>query len=120
VDGRDRATEDVIISFEYPEAFDGEHIKVVLDDTEEARVARSVHTDRTDRARGVGESETRRTFVDIGLQFFEFSCEVPDIGGIGLQQKKREFGRGLLPDAGHVGDEIDETFKGFWHRNQLY
>ena len=115
----DRTAEDVVVSFENTKAFDGEHVEVVLDDTEEARIAGSVCTDGTDGPGGVCESETGRTLVDIRLELVEFPCEVSDIGSIGLQQKKREFGRGLLPDAGHIGDEIDEALKSFWHGKKI-
>ena len=115
MDRGDRSSEDMVVSVKNPESFDGEHIEVVFHDTKSVFFPSFIRTDSADGFISISEPETYLAIVHIGLEFLEFPSEVLHIGTIRFQQKKREFHRGFFADSRHIGNEVDETLKSFWH-----
>ncbi len=85
VDRGDGTSEDVIVPVEDTESLDGEHIEVILHDTECMFLSGLIRTDSTDSSVSIGESETSLAIMYVCLKLLKFSCEVFHIGAIGFE-----------------------------------
>lgn len=97
-------------------ALNGDHIEVILDDTEDMGVPPGITADPTEWMVSISHSKALGALGHIFMKFPEYLRKVFYIGRICLEQKKRELCRGFLPDSGKEIDHIDESFERFGQR----
>lgn len=113
--GRYSTAEYMVSSFEYSCVLKSKEILIFFDYTYHAAIPLFIETIVTLRCSLILVCPTCRTYIYLGVHFFDIFLEISDICLISRHQKKCQPGCCLLPYARQKSDAIYELFECFWH-----
>lgn len=110
---RDHSAEDVVAPVMDREPFDRDEVEVVFDDAERRCFSGGIPADFALEIGDARERSASGALVNGRLELGDVFREVFEVGWVGFQQEKGEFGRRLFSDSREETDKVREFLKDF-------